>query len=27
VAKLTGTLCTQDAEPYDIVAPVPATSP
>jgi hypothetical protein len=26
VAKLTGTLCTQDAEPYDIVAPVPATS-
>jgi hypothetical protein len=25
-AKLTGTLCTQDAEPYDIVAPVPATS-
>ena len=27
VLKLTGTLCTQDAEPYDIVAPVPATSP
>ena len=28
-AKLTGTLCTQEAEPYDIVAPVPAetTSP
>ncbi len=26
VAKLTGTLCTQDARPYDIVAPVPATS-
>jgi hypothetical protein len=26
VAKLTGTLCTQDGEPYDIVAPVPATS-
>jgi hypothetical protein len=25
-AKLTGTLCTHDAEPYDIVAPVPATS-
>jgi hypothetical protein len=25
-AKLTGTLCTQDAQPYDIVAPVPATS-
>jgi hypothetical protein len=25
-AKLTGTLCTQDAAPYDIVAPVPATS-
>jgi len=25
-AKLTGTLCTQDAEPYDIVAPVPAAS-
>jgi hypothetical protein len=25
-AKLTRTLCTQDAEPYDIVAPVPATS-
>lgn len=24
--KLTGTLCTQDAEPYDIVAPVAATS-
>jgi hypothetical protein len=24
--KLTGTLCTQDAQPYDIVAPVPATS-
>jgi hypothetical protein len=23
---LTGTLCTQDAQPYDIVAPVPATS-
>jgi hypothetical protein len=23
--KLTGTLCTQDAEPYDIVAPVPVT--
>ncbi len=23
--KLTGTLCTQDAGPYDIVAPVPAT--
>jgi hypothetical protein len=27
VAKLTGTLCTQDAGPHDIVAPVPATSP
>jgi hypothetical protein len=27
MAKLTGMLCTQDAEPYDIVAPVPATSP
>jgi hypothetical protein len=26
LAKLTGTLCTQDAEPYDIVAPVLATS-
>jgi hypothetical protein len=25
-AQLTGTLCTQDAQPYDIVAPVPATS-
>jgi hypothetical protein len=25
-AKLTGTLCTQVAAPYDIVAPVPATS-
>jgi hypothetical protein len=26
VAKLTGTLCTEDAEPSEIVAPVPATS-
>jgi hypothetical protein len=26
VLQLTGTLCTQDAGPYDIVAPVPATS-
>ena len=25
-AKLTGTLCTQDAEPYDVVAPVPPAS-
>jgi hypothetical protein len=25
VLKMTGTLCTQDAGPYDIVAPVPAT--
>jgi hypothetical protein len=25
-AKLTGTLCTQDTEPYDIVASVPAMS-
>lgn len=25
-AKLTGTLCTQDAEPYEIVAPVPSAS-
>ena len=24
--KLTGTLCTQDAEPYDVVAPVPSAS-
>jgi len=27
VLKLTGTLCTEDAAPYDIVAPVPAPSP
>jgi hypothetical protein len=27
VLELTGTLCTQDVEPYDIVSPVPATSP
>jgi hypothetical protein len=26
VLKLTGTLCTQDSPPYDIVAPVPAAS-
>jgi hypothetical protein len=26
VVKLTGTLCTQDTEPYDIVAPVPAAT-
>jgi len=26
-AKLSETLCTQDTQPYDIVAPVPATSP
>jgi hypothetical protein len=25
-AKLTGTLCTQEAEPYDIIAPVPSAS-
>jgi hypothetical protein len=24
--KLTGTLCTQNAEPYDVVAPVPSAS-
>lgn len=27
VAKVTGTLCTQDAAPHESVAPVPAASP